>query len=190
VEADQKTHVIEHRAVWFDRSVVQWVADWVDKEQGLVWTPYPLFGTEVAALAGVPFFHSLGIPKAYGSIETYSAKTGAVVSIQSNLVGRNLQDRWSKALIVAPPSKSDDLNQIIGRLHRTGQRAECVEVKFLFTCAQHLQAVQKSRARAEFDRSLLSARKFKAAERFRTADFFSIPEFRFWRLVETLPGIY
>lgn len=142
-----------HRVIWYDSAVVDFCLDWLKTTGGLVWTPYPIFGEILAHRAGVPFFHELGICSVHGSIERYSGRTGAVLAIQPNHVGRNLQDRWCQSLVLAPPAKSDVLNQLVGRTHRTGQRAESVEVTFLFSCAQHIEAVERARSRAEFDAS-------------------------------------
>jgi hypothetical protein len=142
-----------HKVLWYDDVVVRWCSDWLQSTKGLLWTPYPDFGETVSHMAGVPFFHRLGVCSRYGSIESYGSPTGAVLSIQSNSTGRNLQ-RWSSSLVVAPPAKSDVLNQLIGRTHRTGQSAEHVSVTFCFSCGQHIDAIDRALERAKFDASL------------------------------------
>jgi hypothetical protein len=142
-----------HKVLWYDDVVVRWCVEWLQTTKGLLWTPYPDFGEKVSLEAGVPFFHRLGVCSRYGSIESYGSHTGAVLSIQANSTGRNLQ-RWSQSLVVAPPAKSDSLNQLIGRTHRTGQNAEQVNATFLFSCGQHIDAVERALERAKFDASL------------------------------------
>jgi hypothetical protein len=142
-----------HKVLWYDDVVVRWCVEWLQNTKGLLWTPYPDFGESVALAAGLPFFHRLGVCSRFGSIESYGSPTGAVLSIQANSTGRNLQ-RWSRSLVVAPPAKSDVLNQLIGRTHRTGQTAEQVNATFLFSCGQHIDAVERALERAKFDASL------------------------------------
>lgn len=142
-----------HKVLWYDDFVVRWCIEWLQSERGLLWTPYPDFGETVALAAGLPFFHRLGVCSRFGSIESYGSPTGAVLSIQANSTGRNLQ-RWCQSLVVASPAKSDVLNQLIGRTHRTGQTAEAVNVTFCFSCGQHIDAVERARERARFDASL------------------------------------
>jgi len=142
-----------HKLLWYDTSVVDWCIEWLQTNKGLLWTPYPDFGETVGLAAGLPFFHRLGVCSRFGSIESYGSDTGAVLAIQPNSTGRNLQ-RWSRSLVVAPPAKSDTLNQLIGRTHRTGQSAEQVDVTFCFSCGQHIDAVERARERAKFDASL------------------------------------
>src|SRR6185312_2974973 len=76
-----------------------------------------------------------------------------IASTQSNSTGRNLQ-RWSKNLIVGPSAKADALEQQIGRTHRTGQKADAVEVLFFVGSIENLEAIDRARARALVDKQM------------------------------------
>lgn len=147
----EPTFTPQHKTEWFDLSVVQFCADWMKEHKGLVWTPSPTFGFKLAEISGLPFFHAQGVSKAHGSIETYTAHTGAILSLGANKLGRNLQDRWNKNLFVTPAASATDLNQAIGRTARPGQKEPVVEVGFLLTVRENWDCVQKARVRALAD---------------------------------------
>lgn len=152
-KAIEPTFKIHSRIDWIDDSCLKLCADWAAKNHGLIWTPAPEFGLRLAKLTGLPFFHRQGIDAKSGIlIDEYDGKTSAVVSVQANNAGRNLQDRWSKALFVAPSAKSDLLEQQIGRIHRQGQAADSVEIYFLLCSIENWESLQKARfSRAKFD---------------------------------------
>lgn len=155
----EPTFKVHSKIVWYDDSALHYCAKWAKEHHGLVWTPYPAFGKRLAELTGLPFFHQQGVCSKHGLIDEYHGKTSAVVSTQANAMGRNLQDRWSKMLIVAPSAKSDLLEQQIGRVHRQGQLAESVEITFLLSSIETWEALQKARySRSEFDKDFGQAR--------------------------------
>jgi hypothetical protein len=43
---------------------------------------------------------------------------------------------------------SDGWEQLLGRTHRTGQKADTVFVEFLFGCLEHFDAIERAQARA------------------------------------------
>ena len=155
----EPTFKVHSKIVWYDDSAVHYCAKWAKDHHGLVWTPYPAFGKRLAELSNLPFFHQQGVCAKHGLIDEYHGKTSAVVSTQANAMGRNLQDRWNKMLIVAPSAKSDLLEQQIGRVHRQGQLAESVEITFLLSSIETWEALQKARySRSEFDKDFGQAR--------------------------------
>lgn len=152
--AIRDTFTPNSKALWFDDSALEAVAKWATDNKGLVWIPYPDFAKKLAHMTGLPFFHNQGLDAKGRSIETFDGKTSAILSTQSNYLGRNLQDRYSSNLVIAPSSKSDLNEQLVGRTHRQGQLAEAVEVFFFLTGLENVEALTKARARARFDKSL------------------------------------
>ncbi len=142
------------KALWFDEAALEYVAKWAKDNRGLIWVPYPDFAKKLTHMTGLPFFHNQGLDSKGNSIETFHGKTSAILSTQSNYLGRNLQDRYSSNLVIAPSSKSDLNEQIVGRTHRQGQEAEAVEVFFFLTGLENVDALTKARARARFDKTL------------------------------------
>lgn len=134
---------------FFDDAALLRAAEWLKKEKGLVWCSYPAAAERLAGFAGVGYFGGGGISKTHGSIETYHPPTGgrgAVLSVGANQRGRNLQDRWCRALTLAPGSDPEENEQVIGRLHRQGQK-ETVQHSFFVGCRENLEAVCKARER-------------------------------------------
>lgn len=147
------TFVPSTKTEWFDLSVLRVAVDWLAEERGLVWVTQPTVGRKLAELSGLPFFHANGCDEHVGSIEGYKCKTGAILAVRPNMLGRNLQ-RWHKNLYITPPSSSIELDQSIGRTARRGQRAPTVEVIFLLTVWEHWASLQTARRAAEAERTL------------------------------------
>lgn len=140
------------RAEWFDESALEAVAKWAKSNIGLVWVPYPDFARKLSELSGLPFYHNNGICKKTGkSITEHPETSSAILSTQACSTGHNLQ-RFCRNLIVAPSGKSDLNNQLLGRTHRFGQTADAVEAYFFLTSIENVEALDKARARARFDR--------------------------------------
>jgi hypothetical protein len=146
------THKPINSIHWFDEAPLHFCAEWLAEEKALLWTPFPAFGERLSELSGVPFFGAGGRCGKL-SIEEHPGG-GAILSVGANVLGRNLQDRWNKALIVAPGSSGTETEQIIGRIHRQGQKKDCVEIQFLLGCIDNLDAVCKARLRQANDRTL------------------------------------
>jgi hypothetical protein len=139
---------------WFDLSVLQFAALWLASERGLVWVTQPTVGRKLAELSGLPFFHANGCDVNHGSIEAFSGRTGAVLAVRPNMLGRNLQNRWSKNLYITPPPSSTELDQSIGRTARRGQKDPTVEVTFVLTVRENWEAVTAARTGALAERAL------------------------------------
>lgn len=147
------TYKEQHKTVWLDLVPIEKMAQWLSDTGGIVATSFTAVGEKLAEIAGVPYFANLGIDKKTGvSIEDFAGGP-CVMSIGSNRLGRNLQDRWSSMLISTHLSSSDDLEQTIGRLHRQGQKADAVEISFFVGCIESAESLYKARARAEYDRT-------------------------------------
>lgn len=126
------------RAVWLDKSVVEWCAAWAEKEKGIVWTEHTVFGQELEKL-GLDYYGKKGLNKDRQPVEAHKPGTPFVASLASNAEGRNLQ-AWSTNLITSCPAGGTLFEQVIGRTHRDGQEADEVSFDVLVTCAEHAAA--------------------------------------------------
>ena len=135
--------------VWLDTSVLKFVSERVTSspEPMIVWTAFPAFGEALSQLTGLPFFHELGLDSRSGEhIQSTRGGRSVIASIAANSTGRNLQDRWSRNLIVGCPGKADLLQQLIGRTHRRGQMAPVVRVEVLLASIEtRLRALPRER---------------------------------------------
>jgi hypothetical protein len=140
--------------VWFDDTALRRVTTWMNENDGVVFVPFPAFGDKLSEMSGRPFYHEGGLNKDGVSIEQHPGTDSVIASTGANHKGRNLQFKWSKMLILGSGSSSVVLHQQIGRCHRTGQKADAVEVEFFIGSTEDLRAVWKARARATYDKTL------------------------------------
>lgn len=129
-------------AVPFDDSVMQYCKRWAhDKDGGLIWCEHIDFSKRLATLLGVPYFGSEGLDAETGaSVEDFHGPC-AVLSIEANREGRNLQ-RFSRNLVVSPMQQGDRWQQLLARTHRDGQNADEVTCDVVISCAEHMSAMQ------------------------------------------------
>lgn len=116
----------EPDAVWLSDFLAEDAADWVAKHRGVVWYEHAVFGRRVAQLSGAPL-HGGG-PEAGALIAAEDGSRSLVASVKAHGTGRDgLQLLFHKQLVANPPAGADAWEQLLGRLHRTGQRADEVE---------------------------------------------------------------
>jgi hypothetical protein len=98
-------------------------AAWAEKHRGIVWCDKKAFGIWVAELGGIPL-HGGG-PGAGERIGLEKGDRSIVASIKSHGEGRDgLQYVFSDQLVAHPPSGATPWEQLLGRLHRPGQRTD------------------------------------------------------------------
>ncbi len=132
-------------AVWHDDSALKFCAEWA-KTPGIVWTEHSFFAERLAELTGLPYFGAKGLTSSGQFIDDADSTRAAIVSIDANREGRNLQGKWSRNLVVSPPEGADVWQQMLGRTHRPGQTADEVEVDILWGCREHVNAWRKALA--------------------------------------------
>lgn len=131
---------------WLTDSIVEHYAMLALREPCVVWVAHPAFGHRLSKLSGLRYFGA-------GSrdLEQYAEETGGrvsvIASIHAQKEGVNLQ-AWSKNIIVAPPSGARTWEQMLGRTHRYGQRADEVWCSVHLGCAEAWDAFKTARATA------------------------------------------
>ncbi len=142
----QPTFIPNSVAVWHDPSALDYCAKWMEKGPGIVWTEHRHFSEALARITGRPYFGANGVDANGSPIEK---ATGPIIaSIAANGTGRNLQ-HWNRNLITSCPMSSSTIEQLLGRTHRDGQKADAVTFDILMGCAEHVNG---------FERALDSAR--------------------------------
>lgn len=134
---------------WFDDSFINWCVKWLDEEKSILFTSQIAVGQRLKKLTGLPYFHHGGIDPDHGAIEQWKGGA-AIASVDSNKQGRNIQHLWSKACVVGGLSSGPDAEQLIGRLHRTGQEADVVEYTFPYGCFEVFNTLHRAREQAKF----------------------------------------
>lgn len=144
--AIRDTFVPKTEDVVISMAVVSYAAEWIRLNgPALIWVSHTWVGKTLQRLTGVPFFQGKGRDDAGRRIQTYPGTRSAILSVKSNYRGRNLQDRWCRNLIIAPPFSAEILEQLMGRTHRFGQRWP-VHFDVLISCAANLCALQAALA--------------------------------------------
>jgi hypothetical protein len=134
-------------AVWHDDSALKVCIDWA-KKPGIIWTEHALFAERLAQLSGLKYYGAKGLDADGSFIDDADPKRAAIVSLDANREGRNLQNKWARNLVVSPPEGSDVWQQFIARTHRPGQMADEVEVDVFIGCIEHANAWRKALAGA------------------------------------------
>lgn len=154
--AVEKTYTIKTAAIWHDDSALKVCLEWMRRHPGLVWTEHVEFSTRLAELSGCKYYGAKGLASDGSSIKHAKPGVSAIASMDACKVGFNLQKIWHRNLITSCPEASLDLQQLLGRTHRTGQ-TEPVEVDVLLGCLEHIRAWRKALANAYAVRSTTGA---------------------------------
>lgn len=108
--------------IWLSRSRVDWVASLGGAAAPcVVWTDVAPFRIALAKAMGVRAFG--GGPLARAAILELDGTETIVASIKAHGVGRNLQ-MYNRAIVAGGSSGGETWEQLLGRLHRTGQKRD------------------------------------------------------------------
>lgn len=120
----------ETEAVWIDDFMVKDAVRWGKQHKGVIWYGHRDLGRRIAEAGGFDLFGD-GLESARGLAEMAAGpdagKRTIVCSIHAHHKGHNLQ-AWHKMLVTTWPSSGSTTEQLLGRVHRTGQKADDVEV--------------------------------------------------------------
>lgn len=130
-------------AEWISGFAVTACAEWLDTEEGIVWVEHRAFGEKLAELSGKPYFG------AGDDSILRTDKKSIIASIGAHSEGKNLQ-RFSKNLVVVPPTSGKAWEQLLGRTHRAGQLADTVEVDLFLHVQELYGCFEKARSEAQY----------------------------------------
>lgn len=134
------------KPVWLDTFLVEDALAWAyetvksTKEPLIIW--YESLGVQaMLEQANIPTYGS-------GSARPEPDPKQPIIacSIRVHGTGKNLQ-KWSNQLLLSPPSSGAVFEQLLGRMHRTGQQADEVHM----TVYQHTEAFRSALATARRD---------------------------------------
>jgi hypothetical protein len=138
---------------WHSNQALDQIVKWAREAPGIVWVDHVAVGRALEA-RGLPYFASGGMDATGRAIEAATPAQGSVVaSIGSNATGRNLQ-AWSRNLVVGVPPNGLQWEQMLGRTHRDGQRADVVTVDVLFACGEDVRGFWRAVNDCEFQSAL------------------------------------
>jgi hypothetical protein len=161
-------HTVKYHTepVWVDEFLALDAAQWAREHRGIVWVTHRAFARAVAKL-GKLRLHGGG-PEAPARLiggeyrgRVYPGETGEesiVCSVKAHGVGRNgLQFLFDEALAANPPASNEGWEQMLGRLHRIGQRSPVVRTWFYRHTAEGRKHVQTALRRALYVATTIGA---------------------------------
>ena len=126
---------------WIDDFVIDYVIKWLEQNpEGIAWTEHVAVGQRIADKSNFPYFND-------NSIEIYEGP--CIASIPSVGEGLNLQ-KWNKNLITSCLPNGKIWEQLIGRTHRDGQKADEVSVEIIFTIKEAYKGFKRAYKDAKY----------------------------------------
>lgn len=114
--------------LWFSDAAIERAALWGWEAPGLIWTAHVAFGERLAKGTGWAYYRDGGLDASGRPIERADPNQTAIVSVDANYTGRNLQPNpltgwagFARNLLVSPDTSGYVWEQLIGRTHRDGQ---------------------------------------------------------------------
>ncbi len=156
----QDTYQPDVYPVWLSDHVIDSAINWGRAGGGIIWVDSVAFGTRLSEKTGWGYFRNFGYDQRKRFIESdrVTGKETIIASIESNKEGRNLQGKWNRNLIVDPPNKGDDWQQLVSRTHRDGQASKEVFVDYMITCYEYFNSIYAAVSSNESQNEMISQR--------------------------------
>lgn len=137
------------RKTFKPNTVARWVSDaalshgarWLGDGDGICWVEHSALGKRFAD-AGFPYYGAEGYNQ-HGE-HIMACKGGPIVaSVSACGEGYNLQDRWSRNLILSAIPNGEKYEQLLARTHRDGQEADEVTFEVSVSCLEQWTGMQQ-----------------------------------------------
>ncbi len=146
----------ETEAVRLDPFLAQDAATWALENRGIVWYDSHEFGLWVAELSGLPQY---GGGAEGAEISRESGERSVIASIKAHGTGRNgLQYLFNRQLVAQAPGRASTWEQLLGRLHRSGQEREKVVTEVYRHTEEYEAAVDRALDRALYVEQTIGSR--------------------------------
>lgn len=129
-----------NKPVWFDDTMINLAADWLDRNEGICWVEHVAFGERLSRMTGIPYYGQQGRNRQGGLIG--DARGPVIASIASCGTGHNLQ-HYCRNLVVSCPTTGDLWEQMVGRTHRDGQKND-VTFDIVLPCLEQLDGFKQA----------------------------------------------
>lgn len=144
-----KTH-----ALWLDAHAIDWAKDWIKaaKSPALIWTEHAIFARALSVATGLPYYgEEARDARTQRSLLDHPRDQHAIVSRFSCSAGFDLE--WShRNLLLCAPTNATQIEQLLGRTHRSEQRADEIFVDYFIGCEEYDRALDDCIADAQFVR--------------------------------------
>lgn len=145
-------------AVWVSPHVIEWVESYLTTHHKatphLIWVEHRAMGEALSRRTGLRFY----APDDHTgrSILDHPQRESAILSWHACRTGFDLP--WaSRNVIISPLTSGRGIEQLLGRTHRRGQKADVVNVIIPVWCEEHYKAIEQSRADAAYIEATLGA---------------------------------
>jgi hypothetical protein len=147
--------------VWLDEYLVKDAIEWAREHKGILWYDHVEFANRLEVIVkrqkfDLPIFR--GGKVASETIILEKGKRPIAASIAAHGEGKNLQHAFSESLMVHPPSSGKTWEQVMGRTHRVGQRANVVSL-WVYRHHEILRdAIESARLNARYAEQITGAK--------------------------------
>jgi hypothetical protein len=129
------------------------LAKWALKNKGIVWFQSIALGRKIAELSGLPYFN--GGPGGEDRLRAEKGNRSIIVSIPAHGAGTDgLQHLFNDQVIAEMPASNASargIEQVLGRLHRPGQKKDEVNTLACLHVVEMKYALRKAIQQAEFN---------------------------------------
>ncbi len=148
-DVEKRVDYVE-RVHWIDDYVARDAAEWGLSHRGVVWVDSIALGQKIAEISGLTY-HGGG-PGGEAKLKAERGERSIIVSMNAFGSGTDgLQYLYSEQLITETPAGNKTVEQLLGRLHREGQRADVVSTEGYFHVPEFRDALRNVTTRAEFN---------------------------------------
>jgi hypothetical protein len=146
----RETAVPENEAVWVSDFLVEDALAWLAEGPGILWYEFNAFAQRLAE-KGADAALTIAGPGDSGTNMVLALKGNerVVASIRAHGTGRNLQ-QFARNLVANPPSGGGAWEQLLGRTHRQGQKANEVHFQVYVHTEAFMNAVRSARELSHF----------------------------------------
>lgn len=137
----------EVEAVWLNEYLVDDAVAWGQENVGIVWYEHASLGAAISRKGGFPLFG----PNADGILKEKGKRT-IVASIRAHGTGKNLQV-FDRNLVTTAPTSGTVWEQLLGRTHRPGQKADEVTVEVYRHTLEMRSAMNKALRDADYQQT-------------------------------------
>ncbi len=146
----------ETETVWVSDWLVRDAVAWAASERGVVWYEHGAFGRALGELGGLPV-HGGG-PGAEARIRAEKGDRSIAASILAHGEGRDgLQYLFADQLVANPPASAKKWEQLLGRFHRKGQRADVVRTRVYRHTSEMADALDRALRLAKYIEGITGA---------------------------------
>lgn len=131
--------------------LVEDAAGWGLEQRGIIWYSMVELGQWIAEISGLPL-HGGGRTAGEDLLnEIRNNKRSIVASLKSHGRGRNgLQHQFDRQYVINTASSNRVLEQMIGRIHRVGQRSSLIRTEICVHTPELLKSFNQALKRADF----------------------------------------